>query len=205
MRRVAVPLTLLIMSGAVLITNAEAQEAAPLVRGLLTGYGSVSYSAEPDNGYANNFTATLSPLLLHQVGSSILFEAEMDLELEDASTSLHLEHAQVHYLGFKNLQLTAGMFHVPFGIWMHSSWINRMPTPPLLYQDTHGGPPHDALLPILFDVGVMARPDRGLPRAPHGVSALSVGAGASPRCRPQSPTRRPVPSSRRYTRAGRPR
>jgi hypothetical protein len=157
MRRVAVPLAVLVMSGAAVPSPAWAQQATPLVQGLLTGYGSVSYSAEPDNAYANNFSATFSPLLLHQVGSDILFEAEMDLELEEANTSIHLEHAQIHYLGFENLQFTAGMFHIPFGVWTHSTWINRMPTPPLLYQDTHGAPPHEALLPILFDVGVMAR------------------------------------------------
>jgi hypothetical protein len=144
------------MSGAILTSPASAQD-APLVRGLLTGYGAVSYSAEPNNGYANNFTATLSPLLLQQVGSDILFEAEMDFELEEATTEIHLEHAQIHYLGFENLQITAGMFHVPFGIWSHATWINRMPTAPLLYQDTHGAPANEALLPILFDVGVMAR------------------------------------------------
>lgn len=133
-----------------------AQEAPPLVRGLITGYGTISYSAEPDNDYANNFTATLAPMLLHQVGSDLLMEAEADLELEDAGTSLHLEHAMIHYLGFERLQLTAGMFHLPFGMWHHATWVNKMPTPPLLYEDTHGAPTHDALMPILFDVGVMA-------------------------------------------------
>jgi len=157
LRRLAVPLTVLCVSGASLAEPLMAQGAPPLVRGLLTGYGSVSYSAEPDNAYANNFTATVSPLLLYQVGSDFLFEAEMDLELEEATTELHLEHAQIHYLGFEYLQVTAGMFHVPFGMWAHANWINRMPTPPLLYQDTHGAPPDGALLPILFDVGVMAR------------------------------------------------
>ncbi len=137
--------------------SVAAQERAPTVRGLLTGYASVTYSAEPEEDFHNNFTAAISPLLLYQVGDDILFEGEADLELEEGATSVHVEHAQIHYLGLDRLQLTAGMFHVPFGIWHHASWINRMPTPPLLYQDTHGGPPHDALLPILFDVGVMAR------------------------------------------------
>ncbi|MGD2045830.1 MAG: hypothetical protein PVH96_06380, partial [Gemmatimonadota bacterium] len=134
----------------------SAQETPPLVRGLVTGYGTISYSAEPDNDYANNFIATLSPMLLHQVGSDLLMEAEADLELEDASTSLHLEHAMIHYLGFERVRLTAGMFHLPFGMWHHATWVNKMPTPPLLYEDTHGAPTHDALMPILFDVGAMA-------------------------------------------------
>ena len=146
----ALPVTLL-------ATGAAAQERPPAVRSLATGYASVTYSAEPKGEFHNNFTAAISPLLLFQVGDDILFEGEADLELEEGATSVHVEHAQIHYLGLDRLQLTAGMFHVPFGIWHHASWINRMPTPPLHYQDTHGGPPHDALLPILFDVGVMAR------------------------------------------------
>ncbi len=138
------------------------QQAPSAVRGLLTGYASVWYSAEAEKDFHNDFTATISPMLLYQVGDDILFEGEMDLELHGDETELHLEHAQVHYLGLERLQVTAGMFHVPFGIWHHASWINRMPTPPLLYQDTHGAPPEGALLPILFDVGVMARAN--LPR-----------------------------------------
>lgn len=155
-QRVRPALVTLVAAWLAFATPLSAQE-APLVRGLLTGYGSVRYTAVPEDGHSNNFSAALSPLLLHQVGSNILFEAEMDLELEEAATSIHLEHAQVHYLGFEHLQITAGMFHLPFGIWMHPSWINKMPTPPLLYEDTHGAPPHDALLPILFDVGAMAK------------------------------------------------
>ena len=155
-----------------------AQDAAPLVRSLVTGYGTVSYSAEPDNGYANNFVATLSPMFLHTVGSDLLFEAEMDLELEDAATSLHLEHAMVHYLGFDHLRLTAGMFHLPFGMWHHATWVNRMPTPPLLYEDTHGAPAHDYLMPILFDVGVMA--SANLPIADGWTTSADVWVSQGP-------------------------
>lgn len=135
----------------------HAQEVAPSVRGVLSGYGAITFTARPDRDFRNDFTATFSPLVLQQVGDDILFEAELDLELAEADTEIHLEHAQVHYLGLEYLQITAGMFHLPFGIWMHPSWVNRMPTPPLLYQDTHGAPSDDALLPILFDVGVMAK------------------------------------------------
>lgn len=139
------------------VTPVEAQPRPPFVRGVLSGYGAISYAATPDSDFGNDFTATLSPLLLEQVGDDVLLETELDFELADAETHVHLEHAQIHYLGFERLQVTAGMFHVPFGIWMHPTWVNRMPTPPLMYQDTHGAPPHDGLLPVLFDVGVMVR------------------------------------------------
>ncbi len=148
---------LTVLSLVFLATCAEAQEPRPSVRGLVSGYGSVGYSATTQGDLEHDFTATLSPLFLHQVGNDILVEGEFDIELEDGATETHLEHAQVHYLGFEHLQLTAGMFHVPFGVWMHANWVNRMPTPPLLYEDSHGAPPAEGLLPILFDVGAMAR------------------------------------------------
>lgn len=53
--------------------------------------------------------------------------------------------------------MTAGKFHLPFGIWMRPSWINKMPDPPLLYGHAHGGVAEEALLPVLFDVGVMTK------------------------------------------------
>ena len=143
--------------GAAGLAAPAAPQQAPAVNGLLTGYASVWYSAAPEEDFRNDFTATISPMLLYALGEDLLFEGEMDVELHGDETDLHLEHAQIHYLGLERIQLTAGMFHVPFGIWHHASWVNRMPTPPLLYQDTHGAPPDGALLPILFDVGVMAR------------------------------------------------
>ncbi len=147
----------MLSSSALLASPALAQEYGPSTRGLLGGYGAVGYSSTTQGDQEHNFTATLSPLFLHQVGSDILVEGEFDIELEGGVTETHLEHAQIHYLGLEHLQFTAGMFHVPFGIWMHANWVNRMPTPPLLYEDSHGAPPAQGLLPILFDVGAMAR------------------------------------------------
>ena len=146
-----------LVCGATVSVPLGAQQAGPTVRGLVSGYASVGYSAATEGDFHNDFTAALSPLLLYQVAEDVLFEGEFDVELEDSNTEMHLEHAQIHYLGFERLQFTAGMFHLPFGVWMHPNWVNRMPTPPLLYEDSHGSPPSEALLPILFDVGAMAR------------------------------------------------
>jgi hypothetical protein len=141
---------------AVLHSRALAQQAPPTVRGLLSGFGSVSYAGLTQGPFQNDFRAIFAPLLLYQVGDDLLFEGELDIELEEGQTEVHLEHAQLHYLGFERLQLTAGMLHLPFGTWHHSSWVNRLPTPPLLWEDSHGAPASEGLLPILFDVGAMA-------------------------------------------------
>lgn len=140
-------------------TVSAAAQQSPSVRGLVSGYGSVGYSARPSADLENDFTSNLATVLLYQVGDDILFEGELELELEGGGTEAHLEHAQLHYLGFEHVRVTAGMFHLPFGIWMHANWVNRMPTPPLLYEDSHGAPPGEALLPIPFDVGVKASAD----------------------------------------------
>ena len=155
-----------------------AQQASPTVRGLVGGYASVGYAAPTEGDFHSDFTATISPLLLYQIGENILFEGQFDVELEESNTEMHLEHAQIYYLGFERLQVTAGMFHVPFGIWMHSNWVNRMPTPPLLYEDSHGTPPSDALLPILFDVGAMARAN--LPLIDGWTTSASVWVSQGP-------------------------
>ena len=157
-RSATAPYTLLtLMCLAVLTVPVRGQNNSSAVRGLLTGYGSVAYSALPGDHFQNDFTTNFAPTLLFQVHDDILFDGEMDFELEGGGTEVHLEHAQIHYLGFEHLQFSAGMFHLPFGTWMHASWINRMPTPPLLYEDSHGAPPENALLPLPFDVGVTAR------------------------------------------------
>ena len=116
----------------------------------------MGYAAQTEDDFEHNFISTLSSVLLYQVGPDVLFESELEFELEEAGTETHLEHAQVHYLGFEDIQLTAGMFHFPFRVWMHANWVNRMPTPPLLYEDTHGAPAQNGLMPIPFDVGVKA-------------------------------------------------
>ena len=148
---------LMLISLAVVTVPVGAQIDDSSVRSLLTGYGSVGYSALPGEHFQNDFTTKFAPTLLFQVRDDILFEGEFDFELEGSGTEVHLEHAQIHYLGFEYLQFSAGMFHVPFGVWMHADWINRMPTPPLLYKDSHGAPPGDALLPLPFDVGMIAK------------------------------------------------
>lgn len=134
-----------------------AQRAPPTVRSLLTGYGTVGYSSTAAADVEHDFGASVSLVPLFGIEDDVLVEGEVELDLHDGETLVVLEHAEVHYLGFERIQLKAGKFHVPFGIWMHTNWVNRMPTPPLLYEDSHGEPATNGLLPILFDVGAMAR------------------------------------------------
>lgn len=135
-----------------------AQRAGSGIRGLLTGYAAAGYSASDAGGeLRNDFTGLLAPVLLFDVGEDVLLEGEIELGLHDGETLVVLEHIQLHYLGFESVQLRAGRFHLPIGVWNHTNWVNKLPTPPLLYQDTHGEPASGALMPIPFDVGAMGR------------------------------------------------
>lgn len=121
---------------------------------VLTGYGTTGYEATLADSLRHDFTASFTPVTLFKMGENVLFESEIDFGLHDGTTTTTLEHAQIHYLGWNRVQLTAGKFHLPFGLWKHPSWINKMPDPPLLYGHAHGGVAEAALLPILFDVGL---------------------------------------------------
>ena len=127
---------------------------------LMAGYGTTTYEGVTQGSYRNDFTVSVSPVLLYTKGSDFLFEAELEFGLSGAATSTTLEYAQIDYLGFENVQLIAGKFLVPFGVFgerLHPSWINKLPTAPILFGHGHGGVAEGALLPILTDAGFMMR------------------------------------------------
>lgn len=143
-------------------TVTAAQDGTPLTRAnmVLTGYGSATYLATMNNEFENNFTSSISPIFLYNMGGDVLFEAELEFGLSGEATTTTLEYAQIDYLGFERVIVTAGKFLVPFGIFgerMHPSWINKLPTPPLLFGHGHGGVAEGSLLPLLSDAGVMVR------------------------------------------------
>lgn len=136
-----------------------AAQESPLADFVLTGYGTASYDAGLDD-FESGFTASVSPVLLYRMGDDLLFESELEFEVEGAGTNLVLEYAQVDYLGFERFQVSVGKFLLPFGVFgerLHPSWINKLPTMPLLYGHAHGGQASGALLPVLSDIGLMGR------------------------------------------------
>lgn len=156
------------------------QSYAPSIGSVLTGYAAFGYASAFEGDIEHDFTASASLVPLFRVEEDILVAGEVEFALHDGETLVQLEHAEVHYLGFDRVQLKMGRFHVPFGVWMHNDWINRMPTPPLLYEDTHGEPASTALLPILFDVGVMARWTLPVAEGWRTSAAFSVTQGPRP-------------------------
>lgn len=132
---------------------------------LLTGYGTLDYRMTPDRSVPDDelrhdFGASVSPIMLFMLGDDLLFQSELEFGLEGSTTSTTLEYAQLTYQGFDNVQLTAGKFLLPFGLFserLHPSWINKLPSMPLLYGHAHGGTAEGSLLPVLSDIGVKAQ------------------------------------------------
>lgn len=132
---------------------------------VLAGYGSVGYSATLDDDFANDFSAAFAPIFLYEVGSNFLFSAELEFGLSGTQTETSLEYAQIDYFGFENVVLTAGKFLLPFGLFgerYHPSWINKLPTAPLIYGHSHGGVAEGSLLPVLSDAGALLKWNAGL-------------------------------------------
>lgn len=128
---------------------------------VLSGYGTVGYLNRPgseDN--QNQFTALFAPVFLYQFQDKILFEAELEFELEDGVTSTGLEYAQVSYIANDNLVLGAGKFLLPFGVFgerIHPSWINKFATPPPIFGHHVSEFGAEPIIPILSDIGAQAR------------------------------------------------
>lgn len=157
-------LAILALSVAAIVaaSPAEAQTGvrSPLANTVLAGYGSTTYSVIDTDEFVNNFTASVSPVILYSMGSDILFETELEFGLSGQVTTTSLEYAQIDYLGFERVVVIAGKFLLPFGVFserLHPTWINKMPTAPVLYGHAHGGVVEGAMLPVLSDAGLMVR------------------------------------------------
>lgn len=124
------------------------------------GYGTAGYEAATTSEFPNDFTSSVSPVILYTMGQDVLFETELEFGLSGAQTTTALEYAQIDYLGFENFQVIAGKFLVPFGVFgerLHPTWINKLPTGPVTYGHAHGGVAEEGLLPVMSDAGVMIR------------------------------------------------
>ncbi len=127
---------------------------------VISGYGTVGYFYRTQGAKENAFTASVNPIFLFQFQDRILFEAEWEFELEEGITETGLEYAQLDWIVNDNLVLVGGKFLLPFGTFgerYHPSWINEFPTGPPLYGHDVTGFGAAPLLPILADVGLMAR------------------------------------------------
>lgn len=161
-RRTAVGACVIVLAS-IFASAAAAQDTDAVPRHLpdhefiVAGYGTAGWRIVGDPG-VNSFFSSVSPLLLFQFGERLLFETELEFEIEDGATRTGLEYAQIDFFVNDNLTVVAGKFLVPFGVFgerLHPTWINRFATNPPIYG--HGAGILQPLLPIIADFGAMMR------------------------------------------------
>lgn len=117
----------------------------------LAGYASADYIS-PENGEAA-FIANFNPMFHFQYNDKILWEAELEIEVEEnGDTSIGLEYSTIDWFLNDSMILIAGKFLSPLGNFrqnMHPSWINKLPSAP-------PGFGHDGAAP-LAEVGLQLR------------------------------------------------
>lgn len=127
---------------------------------VITGYGTVGYVFRPQGTNENEFTTSFNPIFLYQFMDRVLFEAELEFELAEGVTETGLEYAQIDAMVHDNLVVVGGKFLLPFGVFgerLHPTWINKFPTAPPIFGHHVSEFGAEPILPILSDVGFMAR------------------------------------------------
>jgi hypothetical protein len=103
---------------------------------LLTGYGSAGFTSLRTENKA--FSAQFNPIFLWKLSDRLLFEGEVEMELEDGETSTALEIAQLSYVVNDYVTFGAGKFLNPMNSFVeryHMAWVNRLPDKPLAVYD----------------------------------------------------------------------
>ncbi len=104
---------------------------------LLTGYGTAGFISQ-DHGGDKKFSATFNPIFLWKLNDRLLFEGELEAELEGSDTSIALELAQISYVLNDYMTIGAGKFLNPMDYFVerqHMAWVNKFPDKPLAVYD----------------------------------------------------------------------
>lgn len=120
---------------------------------LLTGYGALGFSKA--DGDPSTFSALFAPIFHYRVTDYLHVIIEPEFELEDDELEINLEIGQADLFIGDYLTLSGGKMILPFNAFsqrFHPTWINKMPSLPLMYG--HGGHGGQGIVPILSDIGV---------------------------------------------------
>ena len=119
-------------------------------RYMIRGYADANFiSGEGETSFGN---ARFVPLFVYKQSDRLLFEGELEFEIQDGEVEIALEYANFYYQLSPNMTIRAGKILVPFGTFfdrLHPSWINKLPSVPLGYG-------HDGILPA-SDLGIELR------------------------------------------------
>jgi len=102
----------------------------------LAGLGQTSAIIKPDE---SQFETAFEPIFLFKVNNNLLFESEIEAEIEDGGQAFNLEYAQLQYFMNDYLTFGAGRFLNPMNFFMerlHPAWINKMPDKPFFVHES---------------------------------------------------------------------
>lgn len=154
-------------------TQAMAKAAYPGdAKMLIVGYGTAGFTgARTGDGDPHPvYDAEFNPLMIWKLGDRLLFEGEIELEMEGTETTVNLEVAQSSYLLCDYLTLGAGKFLNPMNFFVerqHMNWVNKLPDKPLAV--------YDGLLPE-SELGMQLRGVAPFGKAKLEYSAFAVNA-----------------------------
>ena len=130
---------------------------------LLTGYGDAGFASLRHSDPV--FGAQFNPIFLWKLSDRLLFEGELEFELDGSETSTALEIANLSYILNDYMTIGAGKFLNPMNSFVeryHMAWVNRLPDKPLAV--------YDGLLPETY-VGAQVRG-----ALPAGLTKLNYAA-----------------------------
>lgn len=145
----------------------------------VSGYGTAGYT-DTYTG-PSTFGASYNPIFHFALGENLHLLAEPEFAFEEEGVEVDLEIMELDWFVNDYLTLVAGRFLLPFNAFgerLHPSYINKFPSPPNIYGHGHGG---GGIVPVLRDIGVMARGGVELPFGGDGSKinyAFFAGNGA---------------------------
>jgi len=104
---------------------------------MVTGYGSAGF-IDQNRGGDRLFSATFNPIFLWKLSDRLLFEGELEAELEGSDTHIALEMAQISYVLNDYMTVGGGKFLNPMNYFVerqHMAWVNKLPDKPLAVYD----------------------------------------------------------------------
>jgi len=105
-------------------------------RFMLAGLAQTSFIKE--EGAPSTIETAFEPIFLYRATDKILFEGEIEAEIEDGGQNLNLEYGQFIYIVNDYLTFGAGKFLNPANYFMerlHPAWINKMPDKPFFVHE----------------------------------------------------------------------
>lgn len=117
---------------------------------LFTGYGAVGFNKA--DGSPSTFSAVFAPVFHYQLYNNLHVIIEPEFELEDDELEIGLEIGEINFFLNDYVTLSAGKILLPFNVFsqrFHPTWINKMPSRPIIY----GGHDEGGIVPVLSDIG----------------------------------------------------